>query len=83
MKIDWKWLLKQVKEAEEVPGIVAIPLKEFDTDDLMKLAEVARERGIGITIWQEHSNFSQDALVELQRYKDRYYDDKPLITYKK
>ena len=83
MKIDWRWLKKQVKEAEEVPGIVAIPLVEFDTDDLVRLAGFARERGIEITIWQEHSNVSQDALVELQRYRDRYCDPtKPQIIYK-
>lgn len=83
MKIDWKWLMDQIREAEEVPGIVAIPLSEFDVDDLTRLAGAASERGIGITIWQEHSNFSQDALVELQRYRDRYYDPtKPHITYK-
>lgn len=83
MKVDWNWLMEQVKIAEEVPGIVAIPLAEFDTDDLVRLAETAKEKGIGITIWQEHSNFSQDALVELQRYKDRYCDStKPKITYK-
>lgn len=82
MKIDWKWLMEQVKNAEGIPGIVAIPLTEFDTDDLIRLAGVARDRKIGITIWQEHSNFSQDALVELQRYKDRYCDPtKPKITY--
>lgn len=83
MKIDWKWLMDQIREAEEVPGIVAIPLAEFDIYDLMRLAEVAREREIGLTIWQEHSNFSQDALLELQRYRNRYCDPtKPQITYK-
>jgi len=82
MKIDWKWLTGQVDNAVEGPGIIAIPFAEFDVDDLMRLAEVAQRNGLGVTIWQEHSNFSKDVLVELQRYENRYYDPtRPEITY--
>lgn len=83
MKINWQWLMEQVNEAENVPGMIAIPLIEFDIEDLTKLADVARKKGLEIRVWSEHSNFSQQTLVEIQRFKDRYLDAlKPRITYK-
>lgn len=74
MKIYWKWLMEQIAEAEQIPGLIAIPLSEFDIEDLMKLADVSRERGLEIRIWRERSNFSQKVLVEIQRFKERYSD---------
>ena len=83
MKIYWKWLMEQIAEAEQIPGLIAIPLSEFDIEDLMKLADVSRERGLEIRIWRERSNFSKKVLVEIQRFKERYSDStKPQITYK-
>lgn len=83
MKIYWKWLMAQIMEAEQMPGTIAIPLSEFDVEDLMKLADVCKERGLEIRIWHEQSNFSQKVLVEIQRFKERCSDPtKPQITYK-
>lgn len=83
MKIYKKWLKEQVIEAKNRAGIISIPIREFDIDDLIWLADIARENEIGITIWRERSNYSQDVLVELQRYKNRYEDtSKPQITYR-
>lgn len=83
MKIYWKWLMEQIVEAEQIPGTIAIPLSEFDIGDLMKLADVPRERGLEIRIWCERLNFLQEVLVEIQCFNERYSDStKTQITYK-
>ncbi len=82
MKIDWKWLMEQIDAAEVTPATIAIPLAKFDTDDLLRLADAARKKELELRVWSEHSNYSQDVLVEIQRFKARYRDTtKPQITY--
>ena len=74
MKMGLRSINESLREAVDIPGSICIPLEEFDTEDLNRLALVARDNGVEIRIHNEESNFSQKVLVSLQRFEDRYID---------
>ena len=74
MKMGLRSINESLREAVDIPGSICIPLEEFDTEDLNRLALMALDNGVEIRIHKEESNFSQKVLVSLQRFENRYID---------
>ena len=68
--VDKKEVNELISRAIEHDWIICNPIEHYSQEELKKIAELARENNLVVTIYAEHSNFYQGVMVHVIKRKN-------------